>query len=263
MYSSGMQLRLGFSIASHLDPDGERMMQLIGEGRTLLFVSHNLSAVEAICPRGLFLLDGRIEAIGKTSDVLRRYLDWVETRQYDRLVQEAEAAEPAGELKIDRVSFYDATGVERHAFHTGEDIEVRLVVRTDRPVRRPIFSVAISDGRAGSLILCSMLIDGRVPEVIDGTMVLACRIRRVPLLPRLYQLWCGVRNSHGYGDLVHAQVVGAFRIVAGSETFQGIAPVTHLSEAPIRAEYEWSWSAPTSADVRPAVGSGNGQGDGA
>ena len=109
MYSSGMQLRLGFSIASHLDPDVfvvdealavgdqafqtrcvERMMQLIREGRTLLFVSHNLPAVEAICPRGLFLLDGRIECIGETRDVLRRYLDWVETRQYRRLMLEVQ-----------------------------------------------------------------------------------------------------------------------------------------------------------------------------
>ncbi len=72
MYSSGMQLRLGFAVASHLDPDifvvdealavgdagfqakcVERMMKLVAEGRTLLFVSHNLSAVEAICERGL------------------------------------------------------------------------------------------------------------------------------------------------------------------------------------------------------------------
>src|SRR2546428_8658610 len=83
MYSSGMQLRLGFAIASHLDPDVfvvdealavgdagfqakcvERMTKLVGEGRTLLFVSHNLSAVEAICRPGIFLLDGPVHAAG-------------------------------------------------------------------------------------------------------------------------------------------------------------------------------------------------------
>src|SRR6266566_443551 len=77
MYSSGMQLRLGFAIASHLEPDVfvvdealavgdagfqakcvERMTRLVAGGRTLLFVSHNLSAVEAVCGRGIFLLDG-------------------------------------------------------------------------------------------------------------------------------------------------------------------------------------------------------------
>src|SRR5205807_8773259 len=100
MYSSGMQLRLGFAIASHLDPDifvvdealavgdagfqakcVDRMTHLVTEGRTLLFVSHNLSAVEAICRRGLFLLDGRVAAIGDMRNVLRRYLDWVDEKR--------------------------------------------------------------------------------------------------------------------------------------------------------------------------------------
>src|SRR6266550_7195602 len=100
MYSSGMQLRLGFAIASHLDPNVfvvdealavgdagfqakcvERMTKLVGEGRTLLFVSHNLSAVEAICGRGIFLLDGRVQAAGAVREALRAYLDWVDDRE--------------------------------------------------------------------------------------------------------------------------------------------------------------------------------------
>src|SRR3989442_15053986 len=103
MYSSGMQLRLGFAIASHLDPDVfvvdealavgdagfqakcvERMTKLVGEGRTLLFVSHNLSAVEGVCGRGIFLLDGRGQAAGGVRDALRAYLDWVDDRQRPR-----------------------------------------------------------------------------------------------------------------------------------------------------------------------------------
>ncbi len=102
-YSTGMQLRLGFSIASHLDPDVfvvdealavgdagfqarcvERMMSLVAEGRTLLFVSHDLSTVEAVCRRGLFLRDGAIQAVGDTRAVLRQYLEWVDHQQWRR-----------------------------------------------------------------------------------------------------------------------------------------------------------------------------------
>src|SRR3989442_8922628 len=104
MYSSGMQLRLGFAIASHLDPDVfvvdealavgdagfqakcvERMTKLVGEGRTLLFVSHNLSAVEAVCQRGLLLLGGRLETVGTAREALRAYLDWVDSAHQKRL----------------------------------------------------------------------------------------------------------------------------------------------------------------------------------
>src|SRR2546429_3463583 len=103
MYSSGMQLRLGFAIASHLDPDifvvdealavgdagfqarcVERMMRLVAEGRTLLFVSHNLSAVEAVCGRGLFFLDGQVRAAGGVREALRSYLEWVDDRERRR-----------------------------------------------------------------------------------------------------------------------------------------------------------------------------------
>src|SRR5207302_8187511 len=97
LYSSGMQMRLGFAIASHLEPDifvvdealavGDagfqakcvgRMMRLVADGRTLLFVSHNLSAVEAICERGVFLIDGRTASAGPTRSVLRAYLEWID-----------------------------------------------------------------------------------------------------------------------------------------------------------------------------------------
>src|SRR5438094_6469910 len=93
MYSSGMQLRLGFSIAAHLDPDifvvdealavgdtgfqhrcAERMSTLVREGRTLVFVSHDLKAVELICSRAVRLNDGRLVDYGAVNSVVARYL---------------------------------------------------------------------------------------------------------------------------------------------------------------------------------------------
>src|SRR5207344_2161046 len=93
-FSSGMQLRLGFSIAAHLEPDVfvvdealavgdagfqakcvERMTKLTREGHTLLFVSHDLSAIEAVCERGMFLLGGTVAEIGSQREVLRAFLN--------------------------------------------------------------------------------------------------------------------------------------------------------------------------------------------
>jgi ABC-2 type transport system ATP-binding protein/lipopolysaccharide transport system ATP-binding protein len=92
-YSAGMQLRLAFSVAAHLEPDivlvdevlavGDaefqqkcigRMSELDREGRTLAFVSHDLGAVRRLCPRAIWIDDGRIAADGPSNEVVDRYL---------------------------------------------------------------------------------------------------------------------------------------------------------------------------------------------
>jgi lipopolysaccharide transport system ATP-binding protein len=92
-YSSGMFVRLAFGVAAHLEPDvllvdevlavgdGEfqrkclgRMREVAGEGRTVIFVSHNLNAVQRLCTRALFIDGGRVVMDGKPSEVVGRYL---------------------------------------------------------------------------------------------------------------------------------------------------------------------------------------------
>src|SRR2546423_4023359 len=91
-YSSGMYLRLAFSVAAHLEPEilivdevlsvGDlafqekclgRMESVASEGRTVLFVSHNLPAVAKLCPRSLLLSRGQAVTLGQTEDVIRTY----------------------------------------------------------------------------------------------------------------------------------------------------------------------------------------------
>lgn len=94
-YSSGMTVRLGFAIAAHLDPeilvvdevlavgDAEFQKKAIGkmqdvskgEGRTVLFVSHNMASIKALCNNGILLSDGSIEKVGAIQDVISHYID--------------------------------------------------------------------------------------------------------------------------------------------------------------------------------------------
>jgi lipopolysaccharide transport system ATP-binding protein len=92
-YSSGMMVRLGFAVAAHLEPeilivdevlavgDAEfqkkclgKMKEVSGQGRTVLFVSHNMAAVQQLCNKGLMLSNGTIADYGNTNDVLANYL---------------------------------------------------------------------------------------------------------------------------------------------------------------------------------------------
>jgi len=257
MYSSGMQLRLGFAIASHLDPDVfvvdealavgdagfqakcvERMTKLVAEGRTLLFVSHNLSAVEAICQRGLFLLDGRIHVDGDTNRVLKTYLDWVDDGRQARLATGSHLPSST-DLQLEAVTCHGPDGAERYAFRTKEDIEVRLRFRSLVPMEHPLVSIGITDGRPGQLILCSMLVDGNAPDRIEGEAIVSCRLFDVPLLPRVYQLWCSVRSSRAYGDLFDWQRVGAFRISDVSDEVGATAQGLLSAGGPVLVTHEW------------------------
>src|SRR5690554_7950741 len=93
-YSSGMTVRLGFSIAAHLEPeilvvdevlavgDAEFQKKAIGkmqdvstnDGRTVLFVSHNMASISALCTRGVILKNGTVEEAGQVEDIIQSYL---------------------------------------------------------------------------------------------------------------------------------------------------------------------------------------------
>jgi len=105
-YSSGMMVRLGFAIAAHLEPeilvvdevlavgDAEFQKKAIGkmqdvskgEGRTVLFVSHNMAAVRSLCTRGVLLKNGTVDYIGTIPDTLNRYLKADDGQQEGRII---------------------------------------------------------------------------------------------------------------------------------------------------------------------------------
>ncbi|MGH7432188.1 MAG: ABC transporter ATP-binding protein [Candidatus Methylomirabilales bacterium] len=258
MYSTGMQLRLGFAIASHLEPDifvvdealavgdagfqakcTERMTQLLGSGRTLVLVSHNLSAVEALCPRGMFLLEGRVQRLGRIQEVLRTYIDWVDTRHHTH-AQWKRGTVPGRFLTITKVTLQGLDGTERYTFRSGEGIEVRLSVRAEQTIRSPWFSLGVSDGRPGALIMCSMLERAEAFDLSPGEHLLACRISVLPLAPRTYEIWTSVRDASGAADLIDWSCVGSLRI---EEDLRGSGPGALSAPwmyGPVRVAFQWA-----------------------
>lgn len=257
MYSSGMQLRLGFAIASHLDPavfvvdealavgDAvfqvkcvERMTKLVRDGRTLVFVSHNLAIVEAACRTGLFLRDGRVAAAGSVREVLRAYLSWVDEGQRER--RGGGGALVGRELAIDRCTVHAADGEERYAFDSGETVELRIHVTAAALLPNAWFSISVNDGRPGFLIHCSMLERAKGLALTPGHHVVRCRIESLPLSPGAYELWLAVRDEAAIADLIQWSRVGAIRIRHPDSPLGPSGLTAPWMYAPIKVAHHWS-----------------------
>jgi lipopolysaccharide transport system ATP-binding protein len=255
-YSSGMQLRLGFSIASHVDPDVfvvdealsvgdavfqakcvERMSQFVSEGRTLIFVSHQLGAIEALCQRAVFLLGGRVITEGPVHEVLERYLGWVETTrsQSSKSVQDP----GSGLVTLLDASCHGDDGTERHVFGPRDYLEVRL--RFDSPrLERPNVAIGITDGRPGYLVFCSMAEDGQAPPSVGpGPWEVVLRIGQLRLRPRLYEVICIVTDGETGAWMTDYLKATTFRV---EDKELGEGPVALLSARVAGAldlDYEW------------------------
>jgi energy-coupling factor transporter ATP-binding protein EcfA2 len=255
-YSSGMQLRLGFSIASFLNPDifvvdealavgdagfqakcVERMTALVREGRTLLFVSHNLIAVEALCSRTLFLLGGRTQSLGGTREVLAEYLSWVDAQsrddpQHGRLVGRG--------LEISKVVLKGLDGSERSVFDTGDGMLADLHITSHENLRNCWVSIGVTDGRPGGLVSCSMLERSSGVDLLPGDHVVTCRIERLPLNSRRYQVWVTIREETGAAALVDWSETGSFRIADGRSDFNSPGRLSFsAASGPVRVQYSW------------------------
>ena len=177
-YSSGMYMRLGFSIAVHVDPDillidevlavgdqafqqkCQRRIDALGKsGVTILFVSHSLEAVRRTCRRAIWVDDGRVRADGDVDQVVQLYSNhtWnlMESRLKNRekpasTCEQTEALQRWGsrEVEIDHVSFLDAKGHDRRSFSTAEPLMVRIHYTAHEQITNPVFGLAIyrSDG---------------------------------------------------------------------------------------------------------------------
>ncbi|RFB67122.1 MULTISPECIES: ABC transporter ATP-binding protein [unclassified Herbaspirillum] len=128
-YSSGMYVRLAFSVAAHLEPEillidevlavGDanfqkkclgRMSEVSKDGRTILFVSHNMTAISSICPTSIFMNDGRVEGIGDSSDIIQSYLSSGQTGNNG--VYSVPPEQLDGKAVIFHVAILDQDGLE-------------------------------------------------------------------------------------------------------------------------------------------------------
>jgi lipopolysaccharide transport system ATP-binding protein len=202
-YSSGMAVRLAFAVAAFLEPEilfidevlsvGDqafqqrclgRMGEIAHSGRTILFVSHNLASVSALCTRALLLDSGRVLRDGPVGDVIDEYLTTVQT-QGAETIEHREDRKGDGRLKI--VSA-EMTSAEGGPPRTGRDAVLRLGFRTVA-VGSPVAIRFSVEGPLGEpVFLCSSEVSGArlVLDAEDAEFI--CDLPALPLLPGRYAI---------------------------------------------------------------------------
>jgi ABC-type polysaccharide/polyol phosphate transport system ATPase subunit len=224
-YSSGMYARLAFAVAVHVTPDvllvdevlsvGDaefqdrslrRMLQFRDRRQAaIVFVSHNLAAVELMCPRAVWLERGLARAGGPTSDVLREYLDAVDL--------ETDTTE-AGWLEIDRVQVLDADRRPTSWLAERDPVTVLVNGSALQELPEPVFVVTIR-GDHGPLFAGNMHIDGNWPERLPrGPFSLECAFGPQPLRAGRYHVELKVKQNVRT-NYFEPRVLTAFDVVDG------------------------------------------------
>jgi len=168
-YSSGMALRLGFSAAINIDLDilvidevlavgdehfrgkcFEKINALREAGKTVIFVSHDLSTIRLFCDQVVFVNEGRIVAQGKAEEVADTYLSWVHSHSFEKMIlfnkseKEAPPRWGSGEIEIQEITLLNEHGEESYSYYPGEPMEIRASYLVKKDAEKAIFGFSIS-----------------------------------------------------------------------------------------------------------------------
>jgi len=204
-YSSGMTVRLGFAVASCIEPDillvdevlavGDaafrqrcvaRIQDLRARGTSLLFVSHDMGLVKAVCQEALYVEDGAIQYAGDTGETIDRYNRALDQRRLARLQQGHESPDAHGIVEIGRVEIQDGQGRAAREVASDDPVEIRISYTAYTPVPKANVLVRMmrSDGLSCFVLRTSH--DG-VPVALDrGTGTVSVSIDSTRLFPGSY-----------------------------------------------------------------------------
>ena len=158
-YSSGMYVRLGFSVAAHLEPDILVVDEVLAVGdeafrnkavekindlnkkinKTVLFVSHNMDAIRNLCSRCILLKSGKIEYDGDVNTAIQKYLYSTQTANLDEytFLNDKKLRRGNGKARISKIKFLNSKAAQSSNFDIGEEIEIKFSIKTFDIIYKP------------------------------------------------------------------------------------------------------------------------------
>ncbi len=204
-YSSGMYVRLGFSVAINVDPDvllvdevlavgdeqfqnrcAEKFAELRARGTTIVLVSHGLGSVRQVCDEVAWLAQGRVVRSGPAAEVVDAYVGEMHDARADDTGRGQRWG--SGEAVIERVELLGPGATAVTQVRTGDEVTIRLHYRAHEPVPRPVFGIAIHSLEGVHVTGPNTREAGLVPEKITGAGTVDLRVGRLLLLPGTYDI---------------------------------------------------------------------------
>jgi lipopolysaccharide transport system ATP-binding protein len=251
-YSSGMYVRLAFSVAAHLEPDillidevlavGDaafqkkclgKMDHIAGTGRTVVFVSHNMAAVQNLCTSAHLLNDGRVVASGPVQEVMTRYLDAVNSMEQKPLTDRTDR-QGNGKLRFNE--FRVGSKDRPQTAVCGSETSFDLSYSGTSPLRNVHISMGFYSPYGQGMLYVSNELVGKFFEEVPARGVFRCHFEKLPLLPGAYSInvFCTVNG------IIADWVTDAARINIEDGDFYGTGKLPPNGYGAVAVNHDWN-----------------------
>lgn len=221
-FSSGMFVRLAFSIAAHLDSDILLIDEVLAVGdyefqkkcldkidnitksrRTVLFVSHNLTAIERLCNRTIVINAGKKVFDGRTPDAIEHYYN-LHRRQTlpENLLAPEIVRSGSGLAKFAQVRILDEQMQRKSEIATGDNFIIRLDLDVQKPIKNPRIAITVKNRLGQTLFQCYSKDSKQNIGDINKNTTVFCHIKNIPLVPGNYYLNLWLADQFQTHDLV-------------------------------------------------------------
>jgi len=221
-YSSGMFVRLAFSIAAHLDSDILLIDEVLAVGdfefqkkcldkidditsskRTVLFVSHNLAAIERLCHRTIVINAGEKIFDGETSKAIENYYNLHKCQTIpDNLLSPDIIRSGNGDVKFKLIQILDEDLNLKPEISTGDNFTIKLDLDVQRPIKNPRIAITVKNKLGQTLFqLFNKTSQHDFGEIKMNTSIL-CYIKYIPLLPGIYYLNLWIADQFKTHDFI-------------------------------------------------------------
>ena len=213
-YSSGMYVRLGFSIAINVEPDvllvdevlavgdesfqqrcAEKFADLKYDGKTVVLVSHALDSVRQMCDSAAWLDHGVLKEVGKPGDLIDEYVGGQRAERVD--VDTGGTRWGEGGARIDVVELLRADGTPTSVVRTGDAVVVRLQYTSTERIETPVFALEVHHSSGVQVSAPNTWEAEQVPDVLPARGTVELRVDRLLLVPGVYQLSASVGDPYG------------------------------------------------------------------